>query len=500
MPATPTVVRDSRPSTHQPKISVVIPTMGRPDKLLRLIETLNQQTVSPADLELLIVIDSDEDDPAALRAADVRAPVLVLQQPNQGPAAARNRAIEVARAPLLLILNDDALVAADVVERHLERQAAAEGPEAVLGRFDFTPAVLRSPLARLFTLNDSYMFNYSALTPDGLHPGTRFWTCNLSVPTALVRAVGGFDERFRHAIGEDTELGVRLEVNFGLKVRYSPSILAWHDHVQEIRPYRRRQVLAGYYTSWITDAFGDSERVLHTRQRAGLDLPAVQLRADADRLRTSADAAVQGWEQVLVRTPPGQDPALSWPELDHVTLVVAKQALVVGAALFVDKWPAERLLSAEGRMDAPPLLRSGPVTSPALLLQLLRARTERVVAWVAPGTLLPQAELATLHKQLSWWPDVVATGPSWLPAGGRPADPRLTLQALSARNAEAQRDGAAPAEWPDELDPRVLLIDRPALLEAIGDQIPPTWSALWGTIRSAGRRVRRALDVWAAGA
>lgn len=500
MPATPAVVHDSRPSGHQPQISVVIPTMGRPDKLLRLIETLNQQTVSPAALELLIVVDSDEDDPGALCAAQVRAPMLVLQQANQGPAAARNRAIEVARAPLLLILNDDALVAPDVVERHLARQAAAEGPEAVLGRFDFTPAVMRSPLARLFTLNDSLLFNYSALTPGGLHSGTRFWTCNLSVPTALLRAVGGFDERFRHAINEDAELGVRLEVQRGLGVRYCPEIRAWHDHLPDIHAYRRRQLLSGYYAWWITDAFGDPERRQRSRQRAGLDLPVDRLRGEADRLRAAAEAAVEQWAQVLARTPPGQDPAPSWLELDETTLLLSQQALVAGAALFVDHWPAERLLSGGDRLQAPALLRSGPVASPALLLQLLRARTERVVAWVAPGTLLPQTELTTLHTQLSWWPDVVATGPSWLPAEARPVDPRLTLQVLSARNAEAQAARAAPAAWPDTLDPRVLLIDRPALLEALGDQSPATWPALWGTIRGAGRRLRRALDVWAAGA
>ena len=37
-----------------------------------------------------------------------------------------------------------------------------------------------------------------------------YWTCNVSAPTDLVRAVGGFDEYFRSWGGEDIDLGYRL--------------------------------------------------------------------------------------------------------------------------------------------------------------------------------------------------------------------------------------------------------------------------------------------------
>ena len=483
----------------EPRVTVIVPTMGRFEKLLDLLSTLHLQTVPLRDIELIVVIDELSDEPHPVCSAEIKCPVLVLQQQNQGPAAARNRAIEHARGPILLILNDDALLAPDVVERHLARQTEAEGLEAILGRFDFTPEALRSPLCRMFTIRDTFLFPYSTLSPGGLHSGTSFWTCNLSVPTAAVRSVGGFDERFRHAIAEDTELGVRLDAKLGLKVRYCPDICAWHNHVQDIRSYRRRQMLSGYYAGWIMESFGDPEKTRLAREKAGLDRSASDLRSEADRRRAACQAAITLWDLVTSRTPPGCDPPIGWNELDRATVAVASQPLAVGSALWAAQWPVSKLFDAETRGDAPFVVRSGPVTVPTTFLQLLRARADRIVAWVAPGTLFPQHELATLHRHLSWWPDVVAVGPSWLESGDAPPDPRRRLQLVAERSVAAQRDAESPAEWPDAIDPRLIVVDRTTLLELLAGRNPTTWPELWGIVGDSGYRLRRSLDVWAVG-
>src|ERR1700739_5177839 len=54
-----------------------------------------------------------------------------------------------------------------------------------------------------------------------------FYTCNLSVKTAFLREYGHFNESFRSAAYEDTELGYRLSKH-GMTLRYNPAAVGYH--------------------------------------------------------------------------------------------------------------------------------------------------------------------------------------------------------------------------------------------------------------------------------
>jgi GT2 family glycosyltransferase len=58
-------------------------------------------------------------------------------------------------------------------------------------------------------------------------PGPWFQTCNIAYPRALLERLGGFDESFADAAGEDTDLGWRA-VEQGARVVYEPRALNWH--------------------------------------------------------------------------------------------------------------------------------------------------------------------------------------------------------------------------------------------------------------------------------
>jgi GT2 family glycosyltransferase len=58
-------------------------------------------------------------------------------------------------------------------------------------------------------------------------PGPWFQTCNIAYPRALLDRLGGFDETFWEAAGEDTDLGWRA-VEAGTRVIYEPQALNWH--------------------------------------------------------------------------------------------------------------------------------------------------------------------------------------------------------------------------------------------------------------------------------
>ena len=84
------------------------------------------------------------------------------------------------------------------------------------------------------------LFPHRYLTAGELHGPGFFWTCNISLPTAALRAVGGFDEHnFKQAICEDVEIGFRLSYE-GYKVLYIPEAKVEHEHYISPAAYVRR--------------------------------------------------------------------------------------------------------------------------------------------------------------------------------------------------------------------------------------------------------------------
>jgi GT2 family glycosyltransferase len=85
------------------------------------------------------------------------------------------------------------------------------------------------------------VFCYARMKPRSFHDWTRFWTCNVSVSHALVRAVGGFDESFRHYGCEDTDLALRLDAR-GSRVWFEDTARAHHRHLLDFDALERRQL------------------------------------------------------------------------------------------------------------------------------------------------------------------------------------------------------------------------------------------------------------------
>lgn len=219
-------------------ISLLIPTYNRIDALNQLLDSLRHQTVSPECFEVIIV-DDGSTTPVSVEANAYPFAIRLFRQANAGPAAARNTGLKHVRAPLTLILNDDAIAANDLIETHLKVHAQRTDKVAVLGQFPFVASLLNSPFMKVLDASD-LLFPHRYLTPWELHGGGFFWTCNLSIATAALRAVDGFDEAtFHDAICEDIELGFRLQQR-GYQVLYVPEAVCEHDHYISPEAYARR--------------------------------------------------------------------------------------------------------------------------------------------------------------------------------------------------------------------------------------------------------------------
>jgi HAD superfamily hydrolase (TIGR01662 family) len=167
---------------------VVIPTIGRPG-LERLIASLwASQGPLP---QRIIVVDDRRGKTSPLVQRDG---IEVLRTGGAGPAAARNRGWRAATAPWVTFLDDDVTVdsswRADLV-RDLSASAAASQ-----GRVRVDLPAGRRPT--------DWERNVKGLD------GARWITADFAVKRHVLEQVGGFDERFKRAYREDSDLALRL--------------------------------------------------------------------------------------------------------------------------------------------------------------------------------------------------------------------------------------------------------------------------------------------------
>jgi GT2 family glycosyltransferase len=182
-----------------PEVTVVVPTYRRPGLLRPLLDALAAQDFGGA-FEVVLVDDCSP--PGDARAVDREAartiggrPVRVIHQDrNRGPAAARNAGWRSARAPLVAFTDDDCRPAPDWLSRITG--AFAAGADVVQGAVEPVPSDL--PSVRAF----SRVLRHAA--DDGWFP-----SANVAYRRTLLEALGGFDERFPGAAGEDTDLAWR---------------------------------------------------------------------------------------------------------------------------------------------------------------------------------------------------------------------------------------------------------------------------------------------------
>jgi GT2 family glycosyltransferase len=152
-------------------ISVVIPSCGRAELLARCLQALENQSLPRERYEIIVADDS---------------------RLRSGPAAARNRGWRRARAPIVAFTDDDTVPDREWLERGLE--AMKDHVDAAAGRI-----VMPIPRAPTDYERDA----------QGLERG-EFVTANCFVRKHVLERLGGFDESFRMAWREDSDLHFRL--------------------------------------------------------------------------------------------------------------------------------------------------------------------------------------------------------------------------------------------------------------------------------------------------
>lgn len=210
----------ARPGEVEVAASVVVPTRGRPQLLNRCLASLVLQRFDPARFEIIVVDDGPDDDTrevvagwAAHTAGQGPRITYIPSMGPHGPAAARNHGWRAARGAIIAFTDDDTIARTDWLKNGV--RAFEDGVDAVSGR-------IVMPLSHTPT---DYELDAKRLE------SAEFVTANCFCRKQALEELGGFDERFRFAWREDSDLYFRL-LDYQANIVYEPKAVMMHP----IRP------------------------------------------------------------------------------------------------------------------------------------------------------------------------------------------------------------------------------------------------------------------------
>jgi GT2 family glycosyltransferase len=248
------------------KISVVIPTLNRPDALPRTLDALARQSFD--SFEVILVEDAKNESP--IPAADPRLQMRTLRADTPGASYARNVGWQAAQHPVVLFLGDDILASPRMLERHAALHTEHPGDDVgVLGHVDWARELKRS--AFMVWLDHGIQFNYPSIRGTDAGPG-HLYTANVSLKRAALEKVGGFDAERYPFLYEDIDLGIRLFDN-GFRLIYDRDAGAEHLHEVTLERWKQRMTIqARAERNWIANHPGE-EPYFYTRFSEALKHP-----------------------------------------------------------------------------------------------------------------------------------------------------------------------------------------------------------------------------------
>lgn len=230
------------------KISVVIPTYNREESLRKCLRAVTSQDYP--DYEVIVVDDGSRKGTRAMVVREFSDLIYLRQETNRGPAAARNRGIRFARGEIIAFTDDDCIPSKDWLSKLAAGFESHPSAGAIGGLQEPPEEIWRSnPIARY----DRYQTRVIYQLGDGVKTGYPMpvGTNNLMMKKRQLLELGGFDELFPGAGGEDADLLHRLAQS-GKPTVCLPICVAHHQSwtwPEFIKQQIRRGVGAAYFSA-----------------------------------------------------------------------------------------------------------------------------------------------------------------------------------------------------------------------------------------------------------
>jgi glycosyltransferase involved in cell wall biosynthesis len=213
------------------KLSIVVPAYNAERTLPKTLAACLAQSVP---CEVIVADDGSTD---GTPAAAARFPVKYLRQENKGPAAARNLGWRAAAGEIILFTDSDCVPEKDWALK-LSSLLGEEGASAAGGTY----ALMNPESLTASCIHYEIQYRHSTLPETVRYLGS----FSLAVPRVVLERLGGFDESFTTACGEDTDLTYRIAA-LGAPLRFSRDVKTGHYFPSGTRRFLRQQFWRGYW-------------------------------------------------------------------------------------------------------------------------------------------------------------------------------------------------------------------------------------------------------------
>jgi glycosyltransferase involved in cell wall biosynthesis len=222
------------------KVSVVVPGYNAEKTLSSLLDSLSNQSLK--DFEIIFVDDCSQDSTAQI-AKSYQCNLIQLAE-NHGPAYCRNIGAKKARGEILVFTDSDCTVEDDWLERILGHFLKND-TEAIMGKLVLLPSnflgnsisALGFPAGGSIGFDKIWKVDQKGFT-DSLS------SCNCAIKKGIFREIGGFDETFPYAGGEDSLLAYNIR-RLNYTIKYCPDVLVYHGSRDSFRDFLRWQFRRG---------------------------------------------------------------------------------------------------------------------------------------------------------------------------------------------------------------------------------------------------------------
>jgi glycosyltransferase involved in cell wall biosynthesis len=208
------------------EVSVIIPTYNRCESVCRTVEALKVQTYSPGITEVIVVADGCSDNTVDVLSKYCTAFTLkIVEQTNQGLAAARNKGATAAEGILLVFLDDDVVPTPNLLDAHVKAHQNNQVdvvigyyPPVIANYSDYFEVGLWAAWENIFypLRFPGHRFNYNDVSFG-----------NSSIRSEFFKQTGGFSPEFKTYGREDWEYGIRL-IKAETRFLFSSQALAIH--------------------------------------------------------------------------------------------------------------------------------------------------------------------------------------------------------------------------------------------------------------------------------
>jgi GT2 family glycosyltransferase/glycosyltransferase involved in cell wall biosynthesis len=214
--------------TGNPVVSVIMVVHNRFALTVAALASLRDNIHEPVEL---ILVDSGSTDETTRIETVIKGSKLVRLDTNEGFVRACNAGLNLVTAETVLLLNNDIRLSPRAVPAALQKLHSCSDIGAVGGKIVRTHGVLQEAGGLIWRdgSTSGYLRGHDPLEPAANYARDVDY-CSavfLLTPTALLKALGGFDPDYAPSYYEDTDLCVRMQ-ELGFRVVYDPAVVVHH--------------------------------------------------------------------------------------------------------------------------------------------------------------------------------------------------------------------------------------------------------------------------------